>query len=1012
MSMASLPNLGLEPHWNHVSVGQRVDVLASAVVHDKTGVKHLVKSCLEGRMLVIQGPLPPAHAYSFLQAEVVQTQGGIRLSIDDGHVLEHQLPDESALYDAMEVCAGMGCLGFGLKASGMTIRASNDKQQVWCDFQTNQGVRTFCCGDLGSDDTLVTLHGIHSGSCMVAGGFSCQPWSQLGDLGRTNDQRATALDYILRAGYFLRCHSLLLECVPGAGQDPMVQNLLRKFCSLTGFRMTQTEAQLSDLMPIRRHRWWCLLVTHAIPCPVLRPMPKLLQQPTFQDLIPIVPWWPEDQVRNLALDAYETRKFADFGGLGQNLIYPNTVVKTALHGWGNQLNRCPCRCRAGPMSERRLEAKGLFGALLMLPGEWETSSGTFPKTRHIHPWELAVISGVPPVWDFGNDMRLGLAGLGQMASPIQSVWMATHFTQAFQDMLGEPPILPEVALGGLFNQLFVAVSQTQPVVASHANFQHYASQVWALLTQSFQSQQVHTFAPRQELTNSQRVGRENPNSGPHDHDTNQPAAGAREPDDRTPPPVQDAMDTSSFAHHHLTGREASRSSFAHDHHAHVEQIHPGASDLLRDQDLPDARPTPGLSADAMVVDTVTEEERDETSAEPVLTHVEVPLPLTDAPHDEPIVDARPNTLDRPPAEFQPHPVHGGIPAFVSTEGARPPPPEVEVNEVLQVSSPTEEGDDDLTQELADCIAAYDEPEQVGLEVPDSHWVILVKHDDLVPRYVRVASTCLVGSLTVAEAQMSVMEQPIRASDMVGQVIPAGQTTVPFQQIILQEMCDYDAMDTGTPPLLGGHESLVTRGQALMLQRGWVAEDEFDFYLSTLQAGGLGHVFQSCAVPAAMIEDELSLFVHSWASDFCQFAGEHTKVASGFLIDHHWHPVLLQRQAVGLCVHTTPEALKWIQPVFHQISSNCQIVTAMLPRKFDHDCGFQAIAWLGWMLQATDQEVVQVQGVTAQVACGWRSLFECSLRSADMWDALVPQPLQLGGGGSFDPQEKLADLLMD
>lgn len=369
MPQRRLPDLGLEPPWQSVLPGQHVDVLASTVVFDPLGQKHLLRSDIHKRFLVVSGILPRAQAYSLLGVEICNTQGGIRLDATCGHVLAHQVPDESVFYDTVEVCAGMGCLGFGLRASGMKVCAANDQQQTWCDFQAQQGCTKIHCGDLGSNDTLAALHGLHPSPALIAGGFSCQPWSQLGDQGKTMDSRSSALGYILRAAYFLRSHSVMMECVPGAGKDQEVQRMLEAFNLYTGFRMSQMEYKLDDLMPIKRHRWWCLMVNPAIPCPHLRAMPRLPEPPTFQDVIPVIPNWTDEDIATLALDQYETRMFEEYGGLQSSIIYPDTVVRTALHGWGNQLTGCPCGCRTHPLSHRRLSEKGIFGALIVLPGE-------------------------------------------------------------------------------------------------------------------------------------------------------------------------------------------------------------------------------------------------------------------------------------------------------------------------------------------------------------------------------------------------------------------------------------------------------------------------------------------------------------------------------------------------------------------------------------------------------------------------------------------------------------------
>ena len=116
----------------------------------------------------------------------------------------------------------------------------------------------------------------------------------------------------------------------------------------------------------------------------------------------------------------------EFGGLFENLVNVAAPFKTALHGWANQLTGCPCLCRQYPFSEERLKSKGIFGALIQLGGEFETYQGKLPKTRHMHPWEMALLHGVSPNRPWKPNLRFSTAALGQMV-PIQSAWVVAQF---------------------------------------------------------------------------------------------------------------------------------------------------------------------------------------------------------------------------------------------------------------------------------------------------------------------------------------------------------------------------------------------------------------------------------------------------------------------------------------------------------------------------------------------------------------------------------------------------------
>ena len=67
-----LSSLGLEPTWDNLTEGSRIDCLSELVVWDSQQLKHLVKSSLHGRFLVVEGSLPKAAAYTLLNVKVLR----------------------------------------------------------------------------------------------------------------------------------------------------------------------------------------------------------------------------------------------------------------------------------------------------------------------------------------------------------------------------------------------------------------------------------------------------------------------------------------------------------------------------------------------------------------------------------------------------------------------------------------------------------------------------------------------------------------------------------------------------------------------------------------------------------------------------------------------------------------------------------------------------------------------------------------------------------------------------
>ena len=69
------------------------------------------------------------------------------------------------------------------------------------------------------------------------GGFSCQPFSSLGDRKSSEDARSSCLTKILSAAFYLRIHILVLECVCASGQWLFRENGVRAFLQSHWFFM-------------------------------------------------------------------------------------------------------------------------------------------------------------------------------------------------------------------------------------------------------------------------------------------------------------------------------------------------------------------------------------------------------------------------------------------------------------------------------------------------------------------------------------------------------------------------------------------------------------------------------------------------------------------------------------------------------------------------------------------------------------------------------------------------------
>ena len=126
----------------------------------------------------------------------------------------------------------------------------------------------------------------------------------------------------------------------------------------------------------------------------------------------------------LELDTYELGKWG-VQGLSKNEMHMDQQMATSLHSCANHLIACPCGCRKHPMNDGRLQRDGMHGLLVSMNMMIKAHDIIYPKMRHIHPDELSLFNGVRPGQNWGANLRLALCGLGQLASPLQSGWIAS-----------------------------------------------------------------------------------------------------------------------------------------------------------------------------------------------------------------------------------------------------------------------------------------------------------------------------------------------------------------------------------------------------------------------------------------------------------------------------------------------------------------------------------------------------------------------------------------------------------
>lgn len=62
------------------------------------------------------------------------------------------------------------------------------------------------------------------------------------------------------------------------------------------------------------------------------------------------------------------------------------------------------------------------------------------KSRYLHPREMFLLQGGSPAVEWGQNLRLAMAGIGQCVSPIHAVWILSQLRVSIQTFCGEPCI--------------------------------------------------------------------------------------------------------------------------------------------------------------------------------------------------------------------------------------------------------------------------------------------------------------------------------------------------------------------------------------------------------------------------------------------------------------------------------------------------------------------------------------------------------------------------------------------
>lgn len=431
--------------------GSRTSLVAHVVMVDFDGPGgHLCKSLLYSQFFRLKYDITADTKKVTILNGLVHHYRSPILQIDnEAAVLSHPERHASDILKLVETCGGLGALGQGASYAGWSTVVLNELQQTFCDHMKKHQTVPIVQGNIKDKRTIMDIHNVDPTAGSMAWGFSCQPFSQLGDKRQGMDERSMTLPFGLVAAFLLQKEVVVLECVPNASTSVFVQLCISQFIMHTQFEKSEILLELGDLWPSKSRRWWSVLSKGYFGKVQLQELPKLTESPTIGNILPHFLRVNDQEKEQLSLTQHELQKFAQFGkGLQHQTIQMHAQLGTALHSWGNQLQECACKCRKG-FSDARLMEHGLHGALV------ETEDPNHPY-RHISPKEMAILCGFPKFTGWDDSQRLLMAGIGQLASPIQAAWIFAHIRNHFHDlrMCGLPFTKPRQIVACVCADLF------------------------------------------------------------------------------------------------------------------------------------------------------------------------------------------------------------------------------------------------------------------------------------------------------------------------------------------------------------------------------------------------------------------------------------------------------------------------------------------------------------------------------------------------------------------------------
>ena len=345
-------------------------------------------------------------------------------STSDTKVLQTMMCPSVFTPKVVDLCAGTGSMTIGPMFVGAEVQVSVDHCHLACEhLRLNQHGHVLQRDLLDPSIVQDIFECMDGTQATFIAGYPCQPFSEQGFQRGQADPRAKVFWAVLRIAFLLRAQALIVECVSAAAADVDLQAGLQSLAECLGWTFHGLQLRLEGQWPMLRHRWWCALFPSEWGNKPLSQWGSTDVEVAIDRLLPRWGIFSATEEDDLALTVAEYDDFMDDRyGRSQRILQPSSKCPTLLHSYANTHRPCPCSCRTAPLSESSLLNKGLRGYFV------RSSRTSMP--RFLHPMEAGLLLGLPLTVKHLRPPRSALCLLGQVASPLQSLWVYTQVLNA------------------------------------------------------------------------------------------------------------------------------------------------------------------------------------------------------------------------------------------------------------------------------------------------------------------------------------------------------------------------------------------------------------------------------------------------------------------------------------------------------------------------------------------------------------------------------------------------------